>query len=140
MWIDFIREIMGIDRSTAAENKEKNLVFEKQKDCTLMSWSAPPVARNPVRRWKSRVRTGFESCHVIWTVPPFIFATAPNGWMNDFYFTWGSIVQRFGGKLSLLIFDSMSWNLTGSHFTATTRKGTQGWQYMFIWCNGRNLK
>lgn len=42
------------------------------KDGTLISWSAPPVARNPVGEWKSRVRTGLVSCQLIWTVPPLI--------------------------------------------------------------------
>jgi hypothetical protein len=37
-----------------------------------MSWSLPPVARNPDLGWKSRVSTGWVSCQLIWTVPPFI--------------------------------------------------------------------
>ena len=37
-----------------------------------MSWSLPPVARTPVGEWKSRVRTGWPSCQLICTVPPFI--------------------------------------------------------------------
>lgn len=50
-------------------NKKK----KSTKKGTLISKSAPPVARRPEIGWKSRVRTGLlPSCQFIWTVPPFI--------------------------------------------------------------------
>jgi hypothetical protein len=79
---------------------------------TLMSKSAPAVARVEERGWKSRVKTGLLSCQLIWTVPPFIFDLRSN-WIREFrVYTYRvkcrnletEVRERKKGNLALLVF------------------------------------